>query len=143
MDQLFTPELCRIADSMGLALYQRFTPVEGSLFLRCPIENIQKLQKQKKLGYIQLTSDQVEFFGYQLIEFLLQQVLTPVQSKQATKNQPKEKILRIEEVTKMVGLSRSTIWRMETKGRFPARVPLGTRSVGWRNIEIEEWITKR
>jgi len=143
MDQLFTPELCQIADSMGLALYQRFTPVEASLFLRCPIENIQKLQKQKKLGYIQLPSDHVEFFGYQLLEYLLQQVTNSVQSKQIPQNQPKEKILRIEEVTKMVGLSRSTIWRMETKGTFPARVPLGTRSVGWRSIEIEEWITKR
>ena len=143
MDQLFTPELCNIADNMGLALYQRFTSVEASLFLRCPIENIQKLQKQKKLGYIQLPSDQVEFFGYQLLEYLLQQVSNPVKSKQTTQNQPQEKILRIEEITKMVGLSRSTIWRMETKGTFPARVPLGTRSVGWRSIEIEEWIAKR
>ncbi|PAJ70612.1 hypothetical protein CJF42_26045 [Pseudoalteromonas sp. NBT06-2] len=128
---------------MGLALYQRFTPIEASLFLRCPVENIQKLQKQKKLGFIQLPSDQVEFFGYQLLEYLLQQVSNPVQPEKVIQNQPQEKILRIEEVTKMVGLSRSTVWRMETKGEFPARVPLGTRSVGWRNIEIEEWIAKR
>jgi predicted DNA-binding transcriptional regulator AlpA len=143
MDQPFTPELCNIADSMGLALYQRFTPIEASLFLRCPIENIQKLQSHKKLGYIQLPSEQVEFFGYQLLEYLLQQVSNPIQPKQTTQSQPQEKILRIEDVTKMVGLSRSTIWRMEIKGTFPARVALGTRSVGWRNIQIEEWIAKR
>lgn len=143
MDNNFTPELCNIADTMGLALYQRLTPVEASLFLRCTIENIQKLQKQKKLGFIQLPRDQVEFFGYQLLEYLLQQVSSPVQSQQKTQSQPQEKILRIEEVTKLVGLSRSTIWRMETKGTFPARVPLGARSVGWRNIEIEEWIANR
>lgn len=143
MDQLFTPELCQIADNMGLALYQRFTPVEASLFLRCPIENIQKLQKQKRLGYIQLPSDHVEFFGYQLLEYLLQQVTNSVQSKQAPQNQPKEKILRIEEVTKMVGLSRTTLWRMERKGEFPDRILLSSRSVGWRSIDIDNWMKNK
>lgn len=143
MDNNFTPELCNIADSMGLALYQRLTPVEASLFLRCTIANIQKLQKEKKLGFIQLPNDGVEFFGYQLLEYLLQQVSKPIQSQKTTQKQLQEKILRIEEVTKIVGLSRSTIWRMETKGTFPARVPLGTRSVGWRNVEIEKWIANR
>jgi len=146
MDQLFTPELCQIADSMGLALYQRFTPIEASLFLRCPIENIQKLQKQKKLGFIQLPSDHVEFFGYQLLEYLLNHVSKPTISttqNKSSNNQNQERVLRLAEVTKMVGLSRTTLWRMEQKGEFPARVPLSSRSVGWRFIDIDNWIKNR
>lgn len=143
MEQAFSKQLCEISDNMGVGLYQRMTMLEASLFLRCPLKSIQQLITQNKIGYITLPNADIEFFGYQLLDYLLQQVSTPVQSKQTTQSQPREKILRIEEITKMVGLSRSTIWRMETKGTFPARVPLGTRSVGWRSIEIEEWIAKR
>ena len=143
MEQQFTSELCNIADSMGLALYQRFSPIEASLFLRCPVENIQKLQKQKKLGYIQLPGDQNEFFGYQLLEYLLKNVKKPDTQTQTPHSQNQERILRLEEVTKMVGLSRTTLWRMERKGEFPARIPLSNRSVGWRFVDIDKWLRER
>ncbi|NQZ22074.1 MAG: AlpA family phage regulatory protein [Colwellia sp.] len=32
---------------------------------------------------------------------------------------------------------------METTGTLPTIVPLGKRSVDWRNIQIEEWIANR
>jgi len=43
----------------------------------------------------------------------------------------------------MVGLSRSTLWRMERKGDFPARIPLSSRNVGWRLVDVEKWIKNR
>jgi len=55
---------------MGIALYQRFTLKEASLFLRIGITELRKVIKQGKLNYIELTSDSIEFFGYQLLEFL-------------------------------------------------------------------------
>lgn len=143
MTQQLTQELSHIADSMGLALYQRLSVIEASLFLRCPVEKIQKLQRQKKIGYIQLPSDQVEFFGYQLLEYLLSHVSEPTAQSRNPENQNQERILRLEEVTKMVGLSRTTLWRMERKGEFPARVPLSSRSVGWRFADIDRWMRER
>lgn len=40
-------------------------------------------------------------------------------------------------------LSRSTIWRLERQGLFPARRHLSRRRVGWRKSEIEKWLDSR
>lgn len=52
-------------------------------------------------------------------------------------------ILRIDEVTERVGLSRATIWRREQNGEFPSRRDLGGSAVGWVESEINEWISDR
>jgi len=54
-----------------------------------------------------------------------------------------ERIFRSKEVQKMTGLSHISIWRLERKGEFPARVPLTAGSVGWRLNKMEEWINSR
>ena len=52
-------------------------------------------------------------------------------------------ILRTAAVTRLTGLSRTTIWRLERQGEFPSRVRLGVNSVGWREEEIARWINSR
>ena len=52
-------------------------------------------------------------------------------------------IIRVSEVARRVGLSRTTIWRRERAGDFPARIRLGGRSVGWLDSEVEEWLERR
>ena len=57
-----------------------------------------------------------------------------------------DKILRIPDVVEVTGLSRTTIWRRVKSGDFPAPVRLGsmaTRSIGWREGEVERWIEGR
>lgn len=57
-----------------------------------------------------------------------------------------ERIMRTPEVVKITGLSKTTIWRRVRSGDFPAPIRLGglaTRSVGWREGEIENWIDTR
>jgi prophage regulatory protein len=39
--------------------------------------------------------------------------------------------------------SKPHLWRKERLGEFPRRVPLGERSHGWLECEIDEWIAKR
>ena len=53
------------------------------------------------------------------------------------------KVLRLGEVLKRTGLSRTTIWRMERTGNFPERVHLGSRAVGWREAALETWLVSR
>ena len=56
------------------------------------------------------------------------------------------RILRTPEVVRVTGLSKTTIWRRVRSGDFPAAVKLGsltTRSIGWREEEIERWIDSR
>jgi predicted DNA-binding transcriptional regulator AlpA len=119
------------------SLYQRFTPTEASLFLRCPLAEITKLQANIQIEFIQLTEKQTEFFGFQLLNHLLGniQVTTPVNNSsnhQSNTRPPPDKIIRSKEVQELTGLSRTTIWRLEREGKFPARVPLTASNVGWR-----------
>ncbi len=53
------------------------------------------------------------------------------------------RILRLRELTKIVGLSKVTIWRMEREGTFPRRRQLSSGSVGWLDEEVEEWMRER
>lgn len=49
-------------------------------------------------------------------------------------------ILREKDVIKFVGKSRTTIWRDEKEGRFPKRVKIGARAVGWLRSDLEAWL---
>lgn len=140
MDKPFSESMEQIADSMGIALYQRFSIAEASLFLRCPLAEVKKLQSDHRISFIQVTDSQIEFFGYQLLEYILNSVtnvdLTPPEVKE-------DRIIRTKEVQKITGLSRTTIWRLERSGKFPARVSLCTGSVGWKLSEVEKWVRCR
>ena len=51
------------------------------------------------------------------------------------------KILRIKQVVEKTGLSKRTIYRWISQGRFPEQIPLGnSRIVGWSEIIIDKWI---
>ena len=127
---------------MGIALYQRFTLNEATLFLRCPESDVRQLLRQDKIDHIKVTNSQTEFFGYQLLQYLLGTVSGEVLAMPRSTLSP-ERILRSKEVQEMTGLSRTTIWRMERKGEFPVRVSLGVNIVGWRFNDVTSWINNR
>jgi predicted DNA-binding transcriptional regulator AlpA len=54
-----------------------------------------------------------------------------------------DRVLRARDVQRLTGLSRSTLWRMERAGAFPARRQLSARAVGWIAREIEGWLRSR
>jgi prophage regulatory protein len=54
-----------------------------------------------------------------------------------------ERMVLWPEVHTLVGLSRTTIWRMERTGHFPRRVLLSARAVGWQESELKAWLSKR
>ena len=56
---------------------------------------------------------------------------------------PKSVILRRKQVEHRTGLSRSTIYLFIDEGTFPKPINLGSRSVGWIESEIDEWILSR
>lgn len=55
----------------------------------------------------------------------------------------KDKILRVPEVSKIVGCSSASLRRMEKNGVFPKRRRIGIRSVGWLESEVAEWLAQR
>ena len=54
-----------------------------------------------------------------------------------------DRILRIREVTDRIGVARSTIYEWQSRGAFPASIPLGERSIGWLESDVDEWIVDR
>lgn len=52
-------------------------------------------------------------------------------------------VLRFPALRAITGLSRSTLWRKENSGEFPARIQLGEQSVGWSAAEVEKWLRSR
>lgn len=142
MLQPFPDRYKEIADSMGIALYQRFSTSEASLFLRCPASDIRQLQENGKLSFIRVTETENQFFGYQLLGYLLNNVTGDKVPRVCFDDVP-DRILRAKEVAAMVGLSRTTIWRREKNGVFPARISLGSGSVGWKYNEVRQWMQER
>jgi prophage regulatory protein len=54
-----------------------------------------------------------------------------------------KRMLKIADVKKLTGLSRSTIYEYMSKGKFPNQVKLGERCVAWVEEEIIAWIDTR
>ena len=133
-------KLIPIADSMGVALYQRFSEDEAVDFLNIPVQSLKLLRGQGKISFIALP-DKVEYFGYQLLEYLIGAVNSATTTNKQSVNN--DRIIRAKEVVEMTGLSRTTIWRMERYKSFPARVSLGKNSVGWKLSDIQKWLSTR
>lgn len=54
-----------------------------------------------------------------------------------------ERFIRTSEVQRKTGLGRTTIWRLERSGRFPARRSIVGQAVGWIESEVDRWIESR
>ena len=53
------------------------------------------------------------------------------------------KILRLSDVVGLTGLSRVTLWRLEKRKKFPARIHLTKNRVGWIEDEVVGWMKSR
>ena len=51
-----------------------------------------------------------------------------------------DRIMKIQEVVKITGLPKSTIYAKMEKNEFPKPLKLSIRSVGWRQSTIKKWI---
>ena len=67
-----------------------------------------------------------------------ERMANPIQRDPVPK--PEGRIVRLKEVVRMVGLSRSTVYSYLSEGKFPKPRSLGPRSVGWLDTEIHDWI---
>jgi prophage regulatory protein len=56
---------------------------------------------------------------------------------------PNVRALRLRQVCHLTGLGRSMIYQMQAEGRFPQRIKLGERAVGWLESEVRAWLATR
>jgi prophage regulatory protein len=52
-------------------------------------------------------------------------------------------LLRVDEVTALVRISRSTLYRWSRRGLFPRPVAVGPGVVGYREREVVRWLSER
>ena len=52
-------------------------------------------------------------------------------------------LLRLPEVKRRTGLSRSSIYLAISKGQFPRSINLSERSVAWSSLDIDKWVAER
>jgi prophage regulatory protein len=58
---------------------------------------------------------------------------------------PTNRLIRIREVTKLTGLSKSYIYQLTKTNQFPKQISLvkGGTSVAWLESEVNDWIKSR
>ena len=52
-------------------------------------------------------------------------------------------ILRLPQVCAVTGLKRSMIYKLEAERRFPNRIKIGERAVGWIESKVRTWVAMR
>jgi len=52
-------------------------------------------------------------------------------------------IVRLPQVIAKTGLSRSTIYKLVGENKFPPRVQLSTRTMGFLEAEVDQWLIDR
>lgn len=50
-----------------------------------------------------------------------------------------DRLVRIDEILALTGLSRTKLYDLIAEGTFPTQVRVGPRSVRWRLSEVLEW----
>jgi prophage regulatory protein len=53
------------------------------------------------------------------------------------------RLLRVQDVLRMVALSRSTLYHHVRRGEFPRPLSIGPRAVRWRSDEVHAWLNAR
>lgn len=53
------------------------------------------------------------------------------------------RLLRLRDVQRATGLSRSSLYRLASEGRFPSAVKLTPHATAWHESEILAWIESR
>jgi prophage regulatory protein len=59
---------------------------------------------------------------------------------QPTALSPSERLLRLPELVRTIGVSRATVYRYIGSGRLPPPLKLSTRCIPWRDSEITAWM---
>lgn len=53
------------------------------------------------------------------------------------------KIVRPKQLAELLSVSTVTVWRMEKRGELPRRKKISSRTVGWLESDIKEWLDNR
>lgn len=128
-------------------LINKFSEYDDSIFLAEKLRSISKKNEGEDKYYLQECANHIESlysFTHEILRRIsvdknirgenIQSLTTQTESKQ-------REFLRLPDVIAMTTLSRSSIYRMESEGKFPARANIGaSHMVMWWKDEVSAWI---
>lgn len=88
----------------------------------------------------EFVSDDLLFFGPFFGIAIHNIILHIKKTKEKSMNQKYEKFIRLSEVIKRTGISRSSIYRLVNKNKFPAPVRISEKTIAFIESEINDWI---
>ena len=50
-----------------------------------------------------------------------------------------EKLIGVKEICEKLGLSRTTLWKMRSRGSFPKPVQISERRIAWTESSVNRW----
>ena len=53
------------------------------------------------------------------------------------------RIVRPKELRATLGISKTTLWKMEKAGKLPPRIQISERAVGWTESSINEFLEQK
>ena len=66
-----------IAKAHGLTLYRRYTEQDAARALDFSLVSLRRLRSNGGISYVRMSPRKIAYFGYQLVDFLLQSVEEP------------------------------------------------------------------
>ena len=60
-----------------------------------------------------------------------------------TSSVPTRRYIRAQELSRMLAVHRTTLWRWVHDGNLPHPVRLGPNTVAWDSVEIDTWLAAR
>ena len=60
-----------------------------------------------------------------------------------TPQAPAYRILRVQDVLRQLGISKTALYNMLAAGDFPKQIRMGPKSVGWLAHEVDAWLAAR
>lgn len=60
-----------------------------------------------------------------------------------SEERPSARLIGFAEVKHRIGLSRSTVWRLEKLGQFPKSIRISSGRRAWLESDIDDWISSK
>jgi excisionase family DNA binding protein len=126
-----------MAAELGVPLYRRYAEPEAAALLDLTPDELQAIRQQGGIGYLQLTASKAGYFGFQLLDYLIAAIVSPLLEGPAkppplkpTAKPPAhgQMLLSVPEAAARLCIGRSKLYELIGEGRLQV-VHIGRRTL--------------
>lgn len=130
-----------MAAELNVPLYRRFSEDAAAAVVGVTTEEMRQLRRSGAIGYLRLTGEQAGYFGFQLLEFMIDAIQEPQIAETATGAGRKERLpslpssaiappmlMSVRDAATTLGIGRSKLYELIADGQLEV-VHLGRRTL--------------